>query len=397
MYAFRKPFAAGLFEGSLGPLKLKDALVLSQVVGYALSKFVGVKVITELDRAKRTGALLVLIALAEIALLFFAVLPGPFKVVALFANGLPLGMVWGLVFSFLEGRKTSEIMGAGLSTSYIVASGVVKGVGKGLVDAGVPEAWMPFCVGLIFALPFLGAVWALRQLPPPNDEDESLRTHREPMNAAQRRAFLLRFLPGLLALTVLYVSLTSYRDYRDNFAAEILKGLGEEGAAVFAETEVPIAVVVLLALAAIYRVRDNRKALSLIHGLMTAGAALIGLSTLAWDLKIIDGFWWMTLVGVGLYLAYVPYGCVLFDRLIAAHRVVGTAVFMIYVTDAFGYVGSVGVVLYKNFGAGGMSNLGFFRAFSYVTFGVSFTLFLFSWAYFTRKPVEPANGADGSG
>ena len=78
----------------------------------------------------------------------------------------------------------------------------------------------------------------------------------------------------------------------------------------------------------------------------------------------------MILVGTGLYLAYVPYGCVLFDRLIAAVGAVGTAGFLIYVTDAFGYLGSVTLLLYKNFGHADLSWLDFFIAFSYVTSAV---------------------------
>ena len=46
----------------------------------------------------------------------------------------------------------------------------------------------------------------------------------------------------------------------------------------------------------------------------------------------------MILNGLGVYLAYVPYGSVLFDRLIASTGVVSTAVFAIYVADFIGYL-----------------------------------------------------------
>ena len=66
-------------------------------------------------------------------------------------NGLPLGMIWGLVFSYLEGRRQTELLGAGLSVSFIFSSGVVKSVGKVLMqDFGVTQMWMPFLTGLIF-------------------------------------------------------------------------------------------------------------------------------------------------------------------------------------------------------------------------------------------------------
>ena len=69
--------------------------------------------------------------------------------------------------------------------------------------------------------------------------------------------------------------------------------------------------------------------------------------------------------GLGSYLAYVPYGSVLFDRLIASTRAVGTAVFTIYVADAIGYGGAISVMLSKDAIAGDMPRLEFFRYMTY--------------------------------
>ena len=107
---------------------------------------------------------------------------------------------------------------------------------------------------------------------------------------------------------------------------------------------------VLVGLALLMMVKDNKKALIVVHGMMAGGTALIGVVTLAFQLGLVGPVPFMILVGFGAYLAYVPFGCVLFDRLIATVGFVATAGFMIYVTDAFGYVGSVSVMLYKNFG-----------------------------------------------
>lgn len=389
MYAFRKPFAAGEYAGEMftGELTLKTALIICQVFGYALSKWLGIKYVSELKPKYRAVALIILIAIAHLALLLFAVVPTRAKVVAIFFNGIPLGAVWGLVFGFLEGRRTSEILGAGLSASYIVASGAVKAVGKYLIeDQGVSEFWMPAAVGLIFLPIFLVAVYALNQLPPPSAEDEAARVKREPMYGKERWQFLREFAPGLVALTGLYFFLTAYRDFRDNFAVEIWAELGQgDKPAILALSELPIALGVMIALGALYLIRNNRRGLWFAHMMMTAGVVMIGLTTLAFDLELIGGTVWMIAVGLGLYLAYVPYGCVLFDRMIAALGVVATAVFMIYVTDAAGYVGAIIVMLYKDLGAGEMKWLEFFRYFSYFTSAFCAVCFLFSARYFDRR------------
>jgi hypothetical protein len=133
LYAFRKPFSAATFAlvpGWTFALDYKIALVIAQVAGYALSKLIGIKVISELDPAKRASAIIVLILLSWAALVLFALIPVPWNVAAMFLNGLPLGMIWGFVFGFMEGRRTSEVLGAAVCASFIVSSGAVKSVGK---------------------------------------------------------------------------------------------------------------------------------------------------------------------------------------------------------------------------------------------------------------------------
>jgi hypothetical protein len=240
--------------------------------------------------------------------------------------------------------------------------------------------------GALFLPPFALAVWLLQRLPPPTAEDIAARTVRAPMNAAERRAFFGRFGVGLVSLTALYTLLTAYRGFRDDFAANIWAELGwADEPTIFTLTEIPVALVVLAGLALLYRIGDNRRAFFAVHAMMAAGTILVGLATLAHAAGWLSAIPWMITVGVGLYLAYVPYGCVLFDRLIAYTGAVGTAVFMIYVTDAFGYAGQIIVLLYKNFGQADVSWVAFFTGFSYVTAIVCTTAFGISAWYFSRR------------
>lgn len=387
MYAFRKPFAAATYEGQMAlGLGLKDAVVISQLIGYALSKFIGIKFNSEMPAGRRAIALIALIVIAEIALVFFAILPPQGKVIAIFFNGLPLGAVWGLVFSFLEGRRISEILGAGLSCSYIIASGWVKTAGVWLIsEHGVAETWMPALTGLLFFPLFLFTVWGLSLLPAPSEEDIAARTNRRPMYKEERRAFVKKYFFGLAVLVLVYLFLTAYRDFRDNFMAEIWKELGVTEATAFAEVEMYVAFAVMGALSLLYMVKSNRLGLLVTYVIMGVGTLLIGVGTLLFEMKAISGFNWMLLVGLGLYFAYVPYGCVLFDRMIAALGVTATAVFLIYVADAFAYGGSVGAVIYKRIGQPELSVMEFFKYFSYVTCVVSSVGFALSGWYFMRR------------
>ncbi len=385
MYAFRKPFSVGVFSGQEDVFNIdyKIVIIISQVIGYTISKFLGIKFVSEASGKSRAKMLILLIVIAEISLLLFAITPAPYNIFFMFINGLPLGMVWGLVFGFLEGRKTTELLGAGLSASYIVASGAVKTVGKLTLQSGVSEFWMPVAVGLLFFPAFLLAVFLLNNIPKPTAEDIALRVERKPMYNQDRWAFFKTFAPGLIPLTLLYMVLTAYRDFRDNFTQEIWNAVGMGARAeLFTATEIPISILVLLALALLVLIKNNRVGLLVIHFLMLGGSLLIGLSTWAYQLQLISPITWMVSIGLGLYLAYVPYGCVLFDRLIAATGFIGTAGFMIYLTDAFGYLGSVMLMFYKNFGKPNLSWLEFFIGYSYLTSILCSVCFLISLIYF---------------
>ena len=49
MYGFRKPIAVGLYADiAILGLTLKTLYLTAQIIGYALSKFIGIKVIAEL-------------------------------------------------------------------------------------------------------------------------------------------------------------------------------------------------------------------------------------------------------------------------------------------------------------------------------------------------------------
>ncbi|HJV41110.1 DUF5690 family protein [Caulobacter sp.] len=399
MYAFRKPFAAATFgtvEGWDFAVDYKIALVLAQVAGYAASKLIGVKVISEIAPRHRGAAILGLIGVSWIALLAFAVVPAPWNVAALLLNGLPLGMIWGLVFGYMEGRRTSEVLGAILCASFILSSGVVKSVGKWLmVDLHVSPFWMPAVTGALF-MPLLAvSVWALMQLPPPSAADEAARVRRQPMDSVQRRAFLAAYAPGIVLLVLSYVLLTALRDFRDNFAAELWTALGYgEASSVFTASELPVAVVSLAAIGAVMLVRDNLRALLVMHGVILAGFAMLGLSTLAFQAHLLGPLTWMILTGAGLYMAYTPFNAMLFDRMIAFSGRMGTAGFLIYVADASGYLGSVALLVWRNFAMVALDWLGFFIASIYATSIVGSACAVLAGLYFLRhRPSARAKRA----
>jgi MFS family permease len=388
MYAFRKPFTVATFEGlEVFHIDYKILLIIAQVIGYVISKFIGIKIISELKANQRIFYLLGLIGISEIALVFFALVPKPYNIFFMLLNGVPLGMIWGIVFSYLEGRKFTEILGVALSTSFIVSSGVVKSVGFFVMDSLHFSAfWMPAITGLLFVGPLLFFAWMLERIPKPSAEDISLRSERIPMTNKDRKKVVLQFLFPITIWVLFYTYLTAFRDFRDNFARELWDSIGyKDDIGVYTSSEIIVAFIVLLVLGAAFYFRDNMKALFFYQILLLLGSVSIGVSTFLFHTQNISPFSWMVVSGFGLYICYVPFNCLFFDRFIAAFKIKGNAGFFIYIADAFGYLGSVAVLLYKNFGQPNLSWLDFFMDGAYLIALMGIVVTISSMIYLNRK------------
>lgn len=374
MYAFRKPFTA-TSDADWGGVTFLDVgfktvLVAAQVAGYTLSKFIGIKVIAEMRPERRVAWFLGLMGLAHVALLLFAVVPPPWNWVCLFVNGLPLGMVFGLVLSFLEGRRMTEALTAGLCASFILAGGVMKTVGQTLLNAGVGPYWMPFAAGALFALPMVGFVAMLSRIPPPSEADVAARRARAPMTAADRWGFFSRYALGLSLLVFFYLLLTVLRSMRDDYGKELWLGLGydlgkdQATANLFFWSDLWVALGVTAVTGAAVLIRSNRGAFFAALAASLAGLALAGYGLVGVARGWVDGFGFMVLVGLGLYVPYVAVHTTIFERLIALVRDRGNLGFLMYLADSFGYLGFVAVMVARSWGGpvGGAEFLAFFLA-----------------------------------
>ncbi|HVV99706.1 MAG TPA: DUF5690 family protein, partial [Planctomycetaceae bacterium] len=363
VYAFRKPFTAGTFEGQeLFGFALKAILVIAQLLGYMASKFIGIRVISETRREYRALALIALVLVSELALVGFEFVPAVLKPLMLFLNGLPLGLTFGLVLAYLEGRAQTEALSAALCASFITSSGVVKSVGRWLIqDMGVSEYRMPFVTGLIFLLPLLASVWLLQATPQPNEVDRRLRRERDVMGRAARRQFVSAYWPGLALLVFVYSALTVIRTIRDDFAVEIWRDMGvSQTPSVFARAEIIVAVCVTALNALSIWVRNNQLALRITTAMMCGAFALVGASALLQAAQRASPFAFMVASGIGLYIPYVAFHTTVFERLIAVARHPCNLGFLMYLADSIGYLGYAVVILLKTAMSSSITVLPFF-------------------------------------
>ena len=341
VYALRKPFTAATFDGmELFGMDYKVATSIIQIFGYMVSKFIGIKLISELKREGRLKFILVSIGVAELSLVLFGCLPRPFNVLALFFNGLSLGCMWGVIFSFLEGRRVTDLLASLFGLSIAVSSGTAKSIGLFVVDIlNVSEFWMPALIGAV-ALPLLaGLGYILDHLPKPTAEDKALRVERVTLDRQQRWELFRNFAPVLTLLFFANLFLTVLQDVKEDFLVKIIDvnaaGLSSW---VFAKVDGVVTLIILAVFATLALVKSHIKVLSTLLTLVIA---------FNYDSLQLSPLVWLFIQSLCLYFSYLSFQTIFFDRFIACFRIRGNVGFFIAMVDSIGYTGTVLVLVFK--------------------------------------------------
>lgn len=386
-YPFRRAYTAATYEDlAFWGVNFKILMITAQVLGFAVSKGIGIKLVSEMNPNHRSRNMLLMIGLSWICYLFFAIVPPPYNLLFIFLASLPLGLFYGTILGFLEGRRVTDLLVAVLTASFIVGSGFAKSIGKWVMTSlEVSQFWMPFVAGAMMLIPIGIFINLMSQIPPPDANDLQNRTERKPMQSADRKGFINEFLLGIILFTLSYVILTTFREFRDNFAPEIWKTLGSTQSSIFTQTEIPIAITVLLIMASMRWVKENYKAFLIIEILTLAGGVLIGLSTWFYQQGWLSPFWWLTSLGLGVYLSYSMSNSLYFERMIAAFRKSGTVGFLITFADYYAYFGSIFILFYKNYFQQSINYLDFFIYLSYCVSVIYVVIIGLSIWYYKRR------------
>ena len=350
VYALRKPFTAASFENAeFFDMDYKVVVTISQILGYVVSKFIGIKLISELQSEERFKFILTSVLLAEASLILFGLLSTPFNVAAMFLNGLSLGCMWGVIFSFIEGRRVTDILASLLGVSMVISSGTAKSVGLYVMNhLHVSEFWMPALIGAV-ALPLLLLLgWALNKLPEPNKEDIAMKSERETLNGKQRWELFKSFMPFLSMLFIANIAIVVLRDIKEDFLVNIID-VSAYSPWLFAQIDSVVTLIILGIFGLMVLVKDNLKALSVLFGLIIAGMIVMSVASFGQQQLRLSPVIWLFIQSLCLYIAYLTFQTIFFDRFIACFRIRGNVGFFIVTTDFLGYTGTVLVLVLKEF------------------------------------------------
>lgn len=364
VYALRKPFTAATFDGLefLG-MDYKTATSIVQIAGYVLSKLLGIKLVSELQRRHRLPFLIGSVAMAELSLLAFGLVQVPWNIVALFFNGLSLGCMWGVIFfSYLEGRRLSGVLASVMGMSIACSSALAKSAGLYLIrDLGVDPFWMPAVIGGVAFVLLVVLAFALNALPDPSAEDRAACAERVPMDGRQRRQIFLRFVPLLTMLFTANLFVTVIRDIKEDFLVNIVD-TSQLSAWAFSGVDAVVTAIILLLFLAVSLIRSHLNVLCTL--LVLVLVSMFALVYVAWnyDWLALSPLAWLFVQSLGVYTAFLSFQTLFFERFVACYHIRGNVGFFIVTIDFIGYVGTVGVLVFKELFAGELDWLAFYNS-----------------------------------
>ena len=343
MYAVRKPFSALVYDNQLlWGANIKIWMVLAQLLGYTLSKFYGIKKLGTIKKEDRSVFLLIVLVCATIPLFVMQFADMKFWPLLMFLNGFPLGLVWGIVFSYVEGRRFTELIGAMLACTFVFSSGWVKSFGLYLQNAlDLLNSEVPFYTAIIALILAAITLLLLEKLPTPTQEDIQLRNHRTPLTPVEQKNFLHKYGSILLPFVFIYGTLTILRDFRDNFSAELLTENHAFSTKVFTQMEFKVTLILLAIIPLFSLIKSHKSALIATNYSILGGAGVSILSTYLFIHQYIDITTFLMCSGAGFYLGYILINISVMDRLIGYSGQSANSGFLIYIADSVGYLFSL--------------------------------------------------------
>ena len=190
---------------------------------------------------------------------------------------------------------------------------------------------MPAVIGAC-ALPVLCLLgYCLHCLPAPTEEDVLQKSERCTLDGKQRWALFRNYMPFLVMLLVANLMLVVVRDIKEDFLVKIfdVKGNGYSSW-IFAQLDSVGALLVLL-------------------GLVMAGMVTMAYVSIRYEELQLDPLLWLFIQSLCLYIGFLTFQTIFFDRFIACFRIRGNVGFFIVLIDFIGYSGTVVVLTVKEF------------------------------------------------
>ena len=357
---------------SSSTIELKDWFSFAMTMGYFLGKFPSYALVPSIQREQRLYILCALFLIGAVGVTGLLPLQAPAAVVAatsaastlsllawlqigaIFVGSLSASAIFGVEFTYAEGRQCSDVLLAALNCVVLFGSSICRALGSSiittlLIPQNLNPRWMPLLLVVLYAPITILALIGLDAVPDPTPTDTIARGRRTTMTPHEKTAFLYRHVLGLFPLVLGYAYMTGFRFLRDFYALEVYTEVlhREPAPKDYLLADWVGGILSVGCLLVLQTIHDNTSALVFLHGMFVGGGVIIGTGTYGFEHNMLSPESWIICVGIGVALSTTPFTGSLFDRIIASTRIKGTAVFLVFFADGVSYLGVLILLLYK--------------------------------------------------
>ena len=199
-------------------------------------------------------------------------------------------------------------------------------------------------------------------------------------------------MPFLSIILVANFLLVALRDIKEDFLVKIFDVAGSGYSSwIFAQLDSIVSLIILIIFGLMVFVRNNMRVLLILLSLVILGMLTMSFISLRYEALQLSPVVWLFIQSLCLYLAYLCFQTIFFDRFIACFRIRGNVGFFIVLIDFIGYLGTVIVLAVKEFLNPDINWLSFYNQLAgYVGLGCS-VLFVGAWVYLYRQAKRRAS------
>ena len=126
------------------------------------------------------------------------------QVLLFFGSSFLSSFLYGGIVTYLEGRRSTEILLASISASLVFAGTLSRALAAQVLHLGLPPRLMPLLLGATAFLAAAALLVCTARAPPPSRADVAARSARSAMSPRQVKKSLTRFLRGFKSKDITY-------------------------------------------------------------------------------------------------------------------------------------------------------------------------------------------------
>lgn len=371
----------------------KIFFTLSQIIGSFLGRILGLFLLPKVCSEFRLSSLLAVYLFSAIPIILFPVLPLVVQIAMVGLGAIPGNLIWGLMIFYIQGTSYTDVAIMVIYMFLIAGSGVAKSLGDWMLQNAINVNDMPTYCAILSLVAGVSSSVLLSSFPEPPEKEQ-----KEAIPLSEQVKFLFQYSLGLIPISLTYGLLSAYRSFRNYYTVDILRDvLGDYNSSILSITEIISSIVVTLLFGLLFFISNQKLAFFLLLFAMLGGSFLIGFATFVYIYFPDWGLVWFTTVGIGVSIATIPPGALLYDKMGKVVERRFSTVALVYSSEICNSIGTFGIMGMKMWVIKGS----FEEYFFYVSFIISIPcVILMGWTimvFLIQMRVKTKEGEEENG